>query len=202
MDAFGTGYSSLSYLRDLPVDELKIDRSFILNMADDARAAALVACSLALARGLSVRMVTEGVQNHITNIELSSLGYDRAQGYYCPGLFPLPSLNHGLSIKPATDKLGDVSRWVRSRALDEVPLGFLPPCSASKERLDSHRSFAKKRGQRPCAQRWRGFIIQRTSATNEHYGEFSLSRRGNASRSRGGFIHSSTPQHILWMESR
>ena len=125
MDAFGTGYSSLSYLRDLPVDELKIDRSFILNMADDARAAALVACSLALARGLSVRMVTEGVQNHITYIELSSLGYDRAQGYYCPGLFPLPSLNHGLSIRPATDKLGDVSRWVRSRALDEVPLGFL-----------------------------------------------------------------------------
>ena len=48
----------------------------------------------------------------------------------------------------------------------------------------------------------RGFMIQPTSATNEHYGEFSLSRRGNASRYRGGFIHSSTPQHILWMESR
>jgi len=49
VDDFGTGYSSLSSLRDLPVDELKLDRSFVFPMADDARAAALVASTIGLA---------------------------------------------------------------------------------------------------------------------------------------------------------
>ncbi|HEY8820822.1 MAG TPA: EAL domain-containing protein [Dermatophilaceae bacterium] len=48
VDDFGTGYSSLSYLRDLPIDELKLDRSFIFPMVDDARAAALVEATIAL----------------------------------------------------------------------------------------------------------------------------------------------------------
>jgi diguanylate cyclase len=62
VDDFGTGYSSLSYLRDLPVDELKLDRSFVFPMVDDARAAALVASTIGLAHSLGLRMVAEGVE--------------------------------------------------------------------------------------------------------------------------------------------
>ncbi|HZY01062.1 MAG TPA: EAL domain-containing protein [Dermatophilaceae bacterium] len=58
----GTGYSSLSRLREMPIDELKLDRSFVLPMTDDARAAALVASSIGLAHSLGLRMVAAGVE--------------------------------------------------------------------------------------------------------------------------------------------
>jgi EAL domain-containing protein (putative c-di-GMP-specific phosphodiesterase class I) len=82
IDDFGTGYSSLAYLRDLPIDELKLDRAFIFPMADDARAAALVASTIALAHSLGMRMVAEGVETDVAYTELARLGCDQAQGYY------------------------------------------------------------------------------------------------------------------------
>jgi diguanylate cyclase (GGDEF)-like protein len=104
IDDFGTGYSSLSYLRDLPVDELKLDRSFIFPMADDARAAALVASTIALAHSLGLRMVAEGVENDITYAELKSVGCDQAQGYYMSRPVPADELEHWLSTWRATDR--------------------------------------------------------------------------------------------------
>ncbi len=89
VDDFGTGYSSLSYLRDLPIDVLKLDRSFILPMSDDARAAALVSSTIGLAHSLGLRMVAEGVEDHAAYTELARLGCDQAQGYYMS--HPLPS---------------------------------------------------------------------------------------------------------------
>src|SRR5665811_700090 len=82
VDDFGTGYSSLSCLRELPVDELKLDQSFVFPMADDARAAALVASTIALAHSLGLRMVAEGVENDVAYAELARLGCDQAQGFY------------------------------------------------------------------------------------------------------------------------
>ncbi|MDP9219328.1 MAG: EAL domain-containing protein, partial [Actinomycetota bacterium] len=82
IDDFGTGYSSLAYLRDLPIDELKLDRSFIFPMADDARAAALVGSTIDLAHSLGLRMGAEGVENHVALTELARLGCDQAQGFY------------------------------------------------------------------------------------------------------------------------
>ncbi len=96
IDDFGTGYSSLSYLRDLPIDELKLDRSFIFPMADDARAAALVASTIALAHSLDLRMVAEGVENEVTYTELKRLGCDQAQGYYLSRPVPAAELEHWL----------------------------------------------------------------------------------------------------------
>jgi diguanylate cyclase (GGDEF)-like protein len=81
VDDFGTGYSSLAYLRDLPVDELKLDKSFVFPMADDARSAALVASTIALAHSLDLRMVAEGVENQAAYDELVRYGCDQAQGY-------------------------------------------------------------------------------------------------------------------------
>jgi diguanylate cyclase len=104
IDDFGTGYSSLAYLRDLPVDELKLDRSFIFPMADDARAAALVASTIALAHSLGLRMVAEGVETDVAYTELARLGCDQAQGYYISRPVPAAELDYWLSTRRAGDK--------------------------------------------------------------------------------------------------
>ena len=96
VDDFGTGYSSLAYLRDLPVDELKLDRSFIFSMADDARAAAIVESTIALAHSLSLRMVAEGVESRAACMELARYGCDLGQGYYLSRPLPAAELEHWL----------------------------------------------------------------------------------------------------------
>jgi diguanylate cyclase (GGDEF)-like protein len=99
VDDFGTGYSSLAYLRDLPLDELKLDRSFIAPMADDARAAALVASTIALAHSLGLRMVAEGVEHEIAYTELARNGCDEAQGHYMCRPVPAAELEHWLALR-------------------------------------------------------------------------------------------------------
>ena len=111
IDDFGTGYSSLSYLRDLPIDELKLDRSFVLPMADDARAATLVASTIALAHGLGLRIVAEGVEVADAYTDLARLGCDEAQGYYLSPPLPAAELDdwlarHRLSAEPGTAEPG------------------------------------------------------------------------------------------------
>ena len=110
VDDYGTGYSSLSYLRDLPVDELKLDRSFIFPMADDARAAALVASTIALAHSLGLRMVAEGVETDVAYTELTRLGCDQAQGYFMSRPVPAAELDHWLSNRRAVDQSTDVPK--------------------------------------------------------------------------------------------
>jgi diguanylate cyclase (GGDEF)-like protein len=100
VDDFGTGYSSLSYLRELPIDELKLDQSFIFPMADDARAAALVASTIALAHSLGLRMVAEGVETDVTYTELKRMGCDQVQGYFICRPVPAVALEHWLSNRP------------------------------------------------------------------------------------------------------
>jgi diguanylate cyclase (GGDEF)-like protein len=97
IDDFGTGYSSLSYLRDLPIDELKLDRSFIFPMADDARAAALVASTIALAHSLGLRMVAEGVETEDAYAELARLGCDQTQGFFISRPIPAAELDDWLN---------------------------------------------------------------------------------------------------------
>jgi diguanylate cyclase (GGDEF)-like protein len=93
VDDFGTGYSSLAYLRELPIDELKLDRSFVFPMADDARAAALVFSTIGLAHSLGLRMVAEGVENRTALEELARHGCDEAQGYYLSRPLPAAELD-------------------------------------------------------------------------------------------------------------
>jgi diguanylate cyclase len=108
IDDYGTGYSSLSYLRDLPVDELKLDRSFIFPMADDARAAALVASTIDLAHILGLRMVAEGVETKVAYTELARMGCDQAQGHYMSRAVPAAELEYWLSTRGAADQHSDI----------------------------------------------------------------------------------------------
>ncbi|WP_092199006.1 putative bifunctional diguanylate cyclase/phosphodiesterase [Blastococcus tunisiensis] len=81
IDDFGTGYSSLAYLRDLPVAELKLDRSFTVDLLTDQRTAAIVASTIALAHRLGLRVVAEGVEDQATLSRLQALDCDVSQGY-------------------------------------------------------------------------------------------------------------------------
>lgn len=81
IDDFGTGYSSLALLRRFPVSELKIDRTFVIGMENDADDAAIVASTIELAHRLSVDVVVEGVERRTTQAAVARLGADIAQGH-------------------------------------------------------------------------------------------------------------------------
>jgi diguanylate cyclase (GGDEF)-like protein len=100
IDDFGTGYSSLAYLKRLPVDELKIDKSFILGMEDSENDAVIVRSTIDLGRNLGLRVVAEGVETSKAWNRLASLGCDIAQGYYLSR--PIPA--------------GELTEWIRERA--------------------------------------------------------------------------------------
>ena len=81
IDDFGKGYSSLSYLRRLPVDEIKIDRSFIIGLAD-GEDDTLVRCMIELAHNLGLKVIAEGVENELVLEQLRGLNCDAVQGYH------------------------------------------------------------------------------------------------------------------------
>jgi EAL domain-containing protein (putative c-di-GMP-specific phosphodiesterase class I) len=88
LDDFGTGYSSLSYLKEWPVDEVKIDRSFVHNLVADQRDRAIVRATIDLAHSLGLEVVAEGVEDATSLRLLGEMGSDRAQGFYIAR--PLP----------------------------------------------------------------------------------------------------------------
>jgi diguanylate cyclase (GGDEF)-like protein/PAS domain S-box-containing protein len=82
MDDFGTGYSSLAYLRRLPIDVLKLDRSFVCELDDDAGGAPVLRAAVAIAQALSIQVVAEGIERPEQAAVLSGLGYVCGQGYH------------------------------------------------------------------------------------------------------------------------
>jgi diguanylate cyclase (GGDEF)-like protein len=121
VDDFGTGYSTLSYLRDLPIDELKLDSSFIRPMADSPRAASLVASTIALAHGLGLRMVAEGVESGAIYDELSRYGCDRVQGHYMSHALPAEELDAWMLHRDPAPVVGPWPAIGPSPAIATVP---------------------------------------------------------------------------------
>ncbi|MDQ6685583.1 MAG: bifunctional diguanylate cyclase/phosphodiesterase [Pseudomonadota bacterium] len=100
IDDFGTGYSSLAYLRQLPAEELKIDRSFIMDVEHSADARAVVDAVIKLAHALGLKVVAEGVENQRQQQILEQMGCDELQGF----LFAKPMSGRALLIWAMNDR--------------------------------------------------------------------------------------------------
>ena len=89
LDDFGTGYSSLAYLKNLPVQSIKIDQSFVRDMVTDSRDASIVRAAIELGHNFSLDIVAEGVESAVVHDLLTSLDCDHAQGFHFAR--PMPS---------------------------------------------------------------------------------------------------------------
>ncbi len=102
LDDFGTGHSSLAYLKRLPLDEVKIDRSFVIGMSDDADDAAIVRSTIDLARNLGLEVVAEGVETAAVLHDLGDLSCDIVQGFHLSPPLPARELSDWLAARAAT----------------------------------------------------------------------------------------------------
>jgi len=100
IDDFGTGYSSLSYLKKLPVDEIKIDKSFVMDMGSNEDDAVIVLSIINLAHNLSLKVVAEGVESQEISEQLAAFGCDAAQGYHMARPMPVTELVGWLKESP------------------------------------------------------------------------------------------------------
>ena len=89
IDDFGTGYSSLSYLKELPVDIVKIDQSFIMNMQKSKGDATIIEAVIAIAEKFNFKVLAEGVEDKETLEALKKLKCDIYQGYYAHKPMPI-----------------------------------------------------------------------------------------------------------------
>jgi len=112
VDDFGTGYSSLPYLRRLPVDEVKIDRSFVQGMATDPGELAIVRAVVDLARHFELRVVAEGVESERTLSLLADMGCDVGQGFLFSRPLPYDRLEAWLAAQTDAERTatGEVRR--------------------------------------------------------------------------------------------
>jgi diguanylate cyclase (GGDEF)-like protein len=92
IDDFGTGYSSLAYLKRLPVDELKIDKSFVLNMENDIGDSKIVRSTIDLGHNMGLRVVAEGIESEAVWRLLARMGCDQGQGYFMSRPMPADQL--------------------------------------------------------------------------------------------------------------
>jgi diguanylate cyclase (GGDEF)-like protein len=99
IDDFGTGYSSLSYLKRLPIEEIKVDRSFVMQMHVDANDFMIVRATVDLGRNLGLRVVAEGVEDLATFDRLAEFGCDEAQGYYISRPLSAVEFTRWLSVR-------------------------------------------------------------------------------------------------------
>jgi len=101
VDDFGTGYSSLNYLARLPVDTLKIDRSFVMRMREAGYPRNIVAMIVSLAHTLGLKVIAEGVEEDEQRRLLRELGCDQIQGYLMSR--PVPAENIDAMLRAAND---------------------------------------------------------------------------------------------------
>ena len=104
IDDFGTGYSSLAYLKDLPVHELKIDKSFVMDMVNDESDQVIVKSTIQLAHNLGLTVVAEGVESSEALALLADMDSDVAQGYFISKALPIGDFDDWLHTWRATQE--------------------------------------------------------------------------------------------------
>ena len=104
IDDFGTGYSSLSFLKQLPVNKLKIDRSFIRDVSDDEEDATLVLAIINMGKSLNLKLIAEGVEHNGHETFLRTHGCEYAQGYLYSGPVPAETIENMFVDKVDKDK--------------------------------------------------------------------------------------------------
>ncbi len=105
VDDFGTGYSSLAYLRRLPINEVKVDKSFVFTMVSDPEDLAIVRTIVELARNLRLKVVAEGVESELARTMLHQIGCDVAQGYFFSRPVPVDGLERWIEARTVTQPL-------------------------------------------------------------------------------------------------
>jgi EAL domain-containing protein (putative c-di-GMP-specific phosphodiesterase class I) len=149
IDDFGTGYSSLSYLKRLPVDSLKIDRSFIDGLERDTQNQALVAAIIAAARALNLSVTAEGIETVAQLNELQKLRCHEGQGF----LFARPS---------RVDEISRILQRSEQRSFEyaQIPesLESEPPAESRIVETDKPNAPARHHGQQTAAKRLRSVI--------------------------------------------
>ncbi|MDX6607020.1 MAG: hypothetical protein QOD14_1560 [Solirubrobacterales bacterium] len=118
LDDFGTGHSSLGRMKSLPIDELKIDRSFIVGLADE-ESRAIVRSTIHLAHQMGLQVVAEGVETEATWRELRSMGCERAQGFFVAE--PLPAREIPAWLASWNQRARELSRTRRSPRIGAKP---------------------------------------------------------------------------------
>ena len=98
IDDFGTGFSSLAYFRDLPVDEIKIDKSFVMRMLESEKDMAIVRAVIDLAHNFSLKVVAEGVENQAIATALAEMRCDILQGYFFDKPLPIDQFNRSYHL--------------------------------------------------------------------------------------------------------
>lgn len=100
IDDYGTGYASLAYLKNLPVDEIKIDKYFVMNMTQDTTDAVIIRSTIDMAHNLGLTVIAEGVEDQGTWDSLMALGCDAAQGYFMSPPLSAPEFMNWLGTSP------------------------------------------------------------------------------------------------------
>jgi EAL domain-containing protein (putative c-di-GMP-specific phosphodiesterase class I) len=129
VDDYGTGFASLAYLRSLPINELKLDRSFLAGIPGDGKTLSIVRATIEVGHALGLRIVTDGVETQDALDLITSLGCDAAQGYFISRPAPAAELLHSLDGFPG---LIDAHHLAQQRQTPPAPRGSRP--------VDSHRT--------------------------------------------------------------
>ena len=123
IDDFGTGYSSISYLQRFPISDVKIDRSFVKDLPSNTDDVEITKAIIAMARGLNIEVVAEGVETRAQFEFLAAHGCHRAQGHFIDQALPLADFDNRLHYpRNVLQKLGNAD-WIDRDARSDLPEG-------------------------------------------------------------------------------
>jgi diguanylate cyclase len=136
IDDFGTGYSSLAYLQELPVDAIKIDKSFVMEMQEDAGNATIVQSTIDLGHNLGLEVVAEGVETVESYNTLAKLGCDYAQGYFLSKPLSPDKMSIWLEVFSGVSDKHELDQWALKPPAPVEPVEPVEPLLDGSEDVE------------------------------------------------------------------